>query len=110
MDEARWRSFNEKRDKVEIEMQRLRDTILRPSEINKEEMEAVFDGALSREYRLSELLRRPNITYQSLMSIEGIGPAVEDTKVAEQVEVQFKYAGYIDRQHQEIAKQKKRII
>ena len=107
VDEARWRDFNEKREKVELEMQRLRDTILRPTEINKEQMESVFDGALSREYRLSELLRRPNVTYKSLMSIESIGPAVEDVKVAEQVEVQFKYAGYIDRQQQEIEKQKK---
>jgi len=107
VDETRWRAFNEKREKVELEMQRLRDTILRPSEITKEQMESVFDGALSREYRLSELLRRPNVTYKSLMGIESIGPAVEDGKVAEQVEVQFKYAGYIDRQQQEIEKQKK---
>jgi len=107
VDEARWRAFNEKREKVEIEIQRLRDTILRPTELSKEQMDAVFDGALSREYRLGELLRRPNVTYKSLMTIDAIGPAVEDAKVAEQVEVQFKYAGYIDRQQQEIEKQKK---
>ncbi len=105
--EARWRAFNEKREKVEVEMQRLRDTILRPTELSKEKIESVFDGSLSREYRLSELLRRPNVTYQSLMSIEKVGPAVEDKKVAEQVEVQFKYAGYIDRQMLEVDKQKK---
>ena len=106
VDEARWRAFNEKREKVELEMQRLRDTILRPSDISKEQIESVFDGSLSREYRLSELLRRPNVTYKSLMSIDEVGPAVEDQKVAEQVEVQLKYAGYIDRQKQEIDKQK----
>ncbi len=104
--EVRWRAFNEKREKVEVEMQRLRDTILRPTDISKAQLDEVFDGSLTREYRLSELLRRPNVTYQSLMEIEKIGPAVENTKVAEQVEVQFKYAGYIDRQKQEIEKQK----
>ena len=107
VDEARWRAFNEKREKVELEMQRLRDTILRPSDISKEQIDRVFDGSLSREYRLSELLRRPNVTYQSLMSIDEVGPAVKEQKVAEQVEVQFKYAGYIDRQKSEIEKQKK---
>ena len=107
VDEERWRAFNEKREKVEVEMQRLRDTILRPTDISKEQIDKVFDGSLSREYRLSELLRRPNVTYKSLMSIDNVGPAVEDQKVAEQVEVQFKYAGYIDRQTLEIDKQKK---
>ena len=107
VDEARWRTFNEKREKVELEMQRLRDTILRPTDISQDQIESVFDGSLTREYRLSELLRRPNVSYKSLMSIDKIGPAVENTKVAEQVEVQFKYAGYIDRQKQEIDKQKK---
>ncbi len=105
--EARWRAFNEKREKVELEMQRLRDTILRPTDISQEQIDTVFDGSLSREYRLAELLRRPNVTYKSLMSIDEVGPAVEDKKVAEQVEVQFKYAGYIDRQKLEIDKQKK---
>ncbi len=107
VDEARWRAFNEKRESVELEMQRLRDTILRPNEISKAELESVFDGSLTREYRLSELLRRPHVTYQTLMQIECVGPAVEDIKVAEQVEVQFKYAGYIDRQKAEIDRQKK---
>jgi len=107
VDEVRWRAFNEKREKVELEMQRLRDTILRPTDISQAQIDDVFDGSLTREYRLSELLRRPNVTYQSLMGIDQIGPAVEDKRVAEQVEVQFKYAGYIDRQKQEIDKQKK---
>jgi len=106
VDEVRWRAFNEKREKVEVEMQRLRDTILRPNDITQVQIDGVFDGSLSREYRLSELLRRPNVTYTSLMSIDAIGPAVTEPKVAEQVEVQFKYAGYIDRQKQEIDKQK----
>ncbi len=106
VDEERWRAFNEKREQIEIEMQRLKDTVMHPNDISKDDSERIFDGPLSREYRLGELLRRPNVTYQGLMSLEGFGPAVKDAKVAEQVEVQFKYSGYIDRQQQEIEKQK----
>ena len=104
--EERWRAFNEKREQVELEMQRLRDTVMQPTDANDEQNEKLFSGKLSRAYRLNELLTRPNVTYLDLMSIEKFGPAVEDAKVAEQVEVQFKYAGYIDRQQLEIDKQK----
>jgi len=107
VDDERWRAFNEKREQVETEIQRLGDTILRPSDLNTEQSQDIFDGELSREYRLGELLRRPNVSYQALMSLPNIGPGVNDAKVAEQVEVQFKYAGYIDRQQQEIEKQLK---
>ena len=107
VDDERWQAFNEKRKQVEQEIQRLRDTILRPTDLNVEQSKQIFDGELSREYRLGELLRRPNVTYQNLMSLPQIGPGVEDPKVAEQVEVQFKYAGYIERQQAEIEKQLK---
>ncbi len=107
VDDQRWRAFNQKREQVEKEIERLRDTILRPADLNAEQSKRIFAGELSREYRLGELLCRPNVTYQSLMSLPKIGPAVEDPKVAEQVEVQFKYAGYIERQQQEIEKQLK---
>ena len=106
VNEERWRFFNEKREQVERETQRLRNTVVQPNDISKEQNEAYFDGGLSRAYRLNELLTRPNVTYRDLMSIEKFGPAVEDSKVAEQVEVQIKYAGYINRQQIEIDKQK----
>lgn len=106
VDEERWRAFNIKREQVELEMQRLRDTVMHPADVNTEQNERIFKGSLSREYRLNELLRRPNVSYADLMSIDKFGPSVEDPKVAEQVEVQFKYAGYIDRQQLEIDKQK----
>lgn len=104
--EERWRAFNEKREQVELEMQRLRDTVMQPTDLNAEQNAKLFAGGLSRAYRLNELLTRPNVSYLDLMSIEKFGPAVADKKVAEQVEVQFKYAGYIDRQQLEIDKQK----
>jgi tRNA uridine 5-carboxymethylaminomethyl modification enzyme len=106
VDEERWRAFNEKREQVELEMQRLRDTVIQPTDLNDEQKETLFKGGLTRAYKLNEVLTRPNIKYLDLMSIEKFGPAVEDPKVAEQVEVQFKYAGYIDRQQLEIDKQK----
>ena len=57
---------------------------------------------MEREYALTDLLRRPAVTYQALTSLPGAGPGVDDAAVAEQVEVTVKYAGYIDRQHAEI--------
>lgn len=105
VDENRWRLFSEKQEKIEIEMQRLRDTCIHPSLISDAESEAVFGGKLSREYHMDELLRRPNVTYKSLTSIESAGPATDNEAIAEQVEVQVKYAGYIDRQQQEVNKQ-----
>lgn len=106
VDEERWRAFNEKREQVELEMQRLRDTVMQPTDANTEQNEKLFAGGLNRAYHLNELLTRPNVRYLDLMAIEKFGPAAEDPKVAEQVEVQFKYAGYINRQQLEIDKQK----
>ena len=61
----------------------------------------------SREARVPELLRRPGVRYRDLMRIEGLGPGVADRRVAEQIEVQAKYAGYVDRQHAEIERHKR---
>ncbi|PID46570.1 MAG: tRNA uridine-5-carboxymethylaminomethyl(34) synthesis enzyme MnmG [Proteobacteria bacterium] len=105
VDEKRWRLFSEKQEKVEQELQRLRTSYLHPSMISAEQSETIFGGKLSREYHLDELLRRPNVTYQSLTSLESAGPAVNDAAIAEQVEIQIKYAGYIERQQLEIDKQ-----
>lgn len=107
VDENRWRLFSEKQEKIEKELQRLRDTCIHPSVISEKETEDVFGGKLSREYHMDELLRRPNVTYKSLTSIESAGPAVSDEAIAEQVEVQIKYAGYIERQQQEVNRQQR---
>ena len=107
INDERWRAFNIKQEQIELEIQRLREIVMHPNDLSEDESNKIFDGKLSREYRLGELLRRPKVTYKSLMSLSKFGPAVDDPKVAEQVEVQFKYAGYIDRQQQEIEKQKK---
>ncbi|HMH66440.1 MAG TPA: tRNA uridine-5-carboxymethylaminomethyl(34) synthesis enzyme MnmG, partial [Pinirhizobacter sp.] len=62
---------------------------------------------LSRETNALDLLRRPEIDYAALMAVPGMGPAVEDEHVADQVQVQAKYAGYLERQHEEIARHRK---
>jgi tRNA uridine 5-carboxymethylaminomethyl modification enzyme len=68
------------------------------------EAERVLGKAIEREYTLAELLRRPEVTYQSLMTLDVAGPGVADEKVAEQIEIQVKYQGYIERQQFEVAK------
>ncbi len=107
VDEARWVAFNVKREAIAQEMQRVRETFVTPQMLDQAQAHTLFDGPLSREYHLDELLRRPHVSYADLMSIEGIGPGVADPKVAEQVEIQCKYAGYIQRQQEEVLKQKR---
>jgi tRNA uridine 5-carboxymethylaminomethyl modification enzyme len=107
VDERRWRIFNEKRDAVEAEKKRLSDTWLRPETVSDADAERVLGKALKKEARLLELLRRPEVDYQNLMSLPAAGKPVADTIVAEQVEIQIKYAGYIDRQQLEIEKHRR---
>lgn len=111
VDDERWAAFCAKRDAVEQEKQRLQQTTLRPSDVTAEESETVFGGALSREYKLSELIKRPGVTYQALMGLSAVGHATADKSapepVAEQVETQLKYDGYVARQLDEINKSQK---
>jgi tRNA uridine 5-carboxymethylaminomethyl modification enzyme len=107
VNDHRWQLFNTKREKIEQELQRFKTTIVRPTDISAQESKAIFDGTLSREYHLHELLRRPNITYNALISLNCVGHPVDDKSVAEQVEIQYKYAGYIKRQQNEINKQRR---
>ncbi len=102
--DARWRAFCDKREAIERERQRLREIIVRPGDLDLGQEQAVLGDRLRREARASELLTRPNVTYASLMTLPGVGPGVEDPKVAEQVEIQAKYAGYIERQREEVEK------
>jgi tRNA uridine 5-carboxymethylaminomethyl modification enzyme len=100
VDDLRWVAFEAKREAVEREQQRLRDTWARPAAVQN--AEALLGRPLSREYRLSELLSRPDVSYHSLFELMPELEAVTDPQVVEQVEVQAKYAGYIERQHDEI--------
>ena len=98
----RWQAFETKREAVELELQRLRDVWIQPGQVSAEETQRVFGDKLSREYRLEDLLRRPKVTYRGLMSLNAAGSGVEQDIVADQVEVQVKYAGYIQRQQEEV--------
>jgi len=104
IEEQRWQTFTQKREAIEQEQQRLFSTWVRPETPAAQTLEPYLEQALGREYRLSELLRRPSLSYRSLSTISDLGPFAEDEVVAEQVEIQVKYAGYIERQQQEIAK------
>ncbi|HSS46755.1 MAG TPA: tRNA uridine-5-carboxymethylaminomethyl(34) synthesis enzyme MnmG [Burkholderiales bacterium] len=104
VDNARWEQFEKKREEVAREHERLKNTWVNPKLSPQSEAERVLGAAIEREYTLEELLRRPNVTYDSLMTLPGAGPAVQDEKVAEQVEIQTKYRGYIERQRDEVAR------
>lgn len=101
---AHWDAFEQKRHTIAEESQRLHKTFIHPHTLAAKQIEPKLDLPLAREYRLMDLLRRPNITYQDLMAIAEFGPGVTDVKAAEQIEIQAKYAGYIDRQEEEIAR------
>lgn len=101
--EAQWRMFNEKREAVEREIQRLKTTWYTPQKLAEDEQIRVFGQKLSREANLHDLLRRPNLDYAALMTLEGAMPSERlAAEVIEQVEIQVKYQGYIDRQNEEI--------
>ena len=104
VDDPRWEAFCRKRDAVAAELERLKSTWVNPRTLPEKDSERVLGQPLEREYALTDLLRRPNVDYVSLMSLPGAGPAVEDPAVAAQVEVHVKYQGYIDRQRDEVAR------
>ena len=107
VDDARWDAFSRKRDAVSRETERLRSLWVSPKNLEVAEAERVFGKVLEHEYSLADLLRRPGVTYESLMSLDG-GRFVsretepQDHAVTEQVEIASKYSGYIDRQRSEV--------
>ncbi|MDS4040420.1 MAG: tRNA uridine-5-carboxymethylaminomethyl(34) synthesis enzyme MnmG [Candidatus Competibacter sp.] len=107
VDDARWETFQRKREAIERETRRLRELWVRPAQVSEADAQRVLQGPLARESRAAELLRRPEVTYAGLTSLPGIGPGETDPQVVEQVEVQAKYAGYIERQREEIERQRR---
>ena len=108
VDDARWGAFNRKRDAVSRETQRLRGIWVNPNNLPLAEAERVLGKAIEREYNLADLLRRPDVNYAGLMSLDGGKystteiKAMEDKSVIEQIEITAKYAGYIDLQKVEV--------
>ena len=106
--DAQWQAFETKREAVARELERLRSTWVNPRILAAAESERVIGQAIEREYSLADLLRRPGVAYDTLMTMSGAdgqdlaGPGVVDAAVREQIEIQLKYAGYIDRQAKEV--------
>jgi len=107
VDDQRWAVFDRKREAIERERQRLRDCWVHPGKVSGQQIQTLLHGALSREARALDLLARPQVSYRDLMGLPGVGPGVEDPGVAEQLEIQAKYAGYIQRQQDEIERQRR---
>lgn len=104
VDDVRWQAVEQKEAAISNEQERLKATWVNPKELPQEEAERVLGKGIEREYALYDLLRRPDVSYADLMSLPGAGEPVSDEKVAEQVEIQAKYYGYIERQREEIAR------
>ena len=114
VDDARWDAFSRKRDAVSRETERLKSTWINPRIVSAAETERVLGKSIDHEYNLGELLRRPNVSYEGLLSLEGgrfAGSTVSRETlgelygpVVEQIEIGAKYAGYIERQKDEIGR------
>jgi tRNA uridine 5-carboxymethylaminomethyl modification enzyme len=106
--DAQWAMFETKREAVARELERLKSTWVSPKVLAEHESERVLGKAIDHEYSLADLLRRPNIGYDDLMSLQAADghsfapEAAIDDAVKEQIEIQLKYAGYIDRQAKEV--------
>jgi tRNA uridine 5-carboxymethylaminomethyl modification enzyme len=105
VDDERWHSFEKKRDAIGLERERLKSTWLNAKLLSEDDMQARFGQKLERDYTLEELLRRPGVRYSDLASLPGAGSGLSDDKAAEQVEIQIKYQGYIQRQRDEVGRQ-----
>ena len=104
VDDARWAAFNRKRDAIAREQERLKATWVNPKSLPAELADRVLGKPIEREYSLMDLLKRPGVTHASLASLAASGEFAIDAAVAEQVEIQAKYQGYITRQQDEVAR------
>ena len=102
--DAQWAMFCRNRDAVAAELERLRSTWVNPRVLAAADAERVLGKAIEREYNLQDLLRRPQVSYASLATLPGFGAEPAPDEVAEQVEIQVKYQGYIERQAEENAR------
>ncbi len=107
VDDARWVAFNQKMEQIALERQRLKQSWVHPQHAALIAVNALVKTPLGKEASLEELVRRPEVTYAELMQIADLGPGLNDQAAAEQVEIQIKYEGYINRQQDEIAKQQR---
>ena len=105
VDDTRWQRFESKRESIEKETNRLASTFVHPGTPEADALAEQLGKPLSREYSLADLLKRPELDYNAVAGLKG--EAIEDSQAAEQVAIQAKYAGYIDRQQDEIERLKR---
>jgi len=106
VDDARWARFEAKREAVAREIERLRSTWVNPNVLPEADAVRVLGKTIEREYSLYDLLRRPEVDYAGLMTLPRAGDPLADAEAREQVEIEAKYAGYVERQKEEIARQR----
>lgn len=104
--DARWSAFSEKREAIETEMTRMKSTWIQPNSAEANSLADKLTTPLAREYNLADLVKRPEMTYSDVAAVKPAEQAVEEA-VTEQVEIQIKYAGYIERQRDEIEQLRK---
>ncbi|MGB6135204.1 MAG: tRNA uridine-5-carboxymethylaminomethyl(34) synthesis enzyme MnmG [Shewanella sp.] len=104
VDDNRWELFSKKKESIELELQRLRSQWVHPNSPLLDVLNPQLNTPISREASFEDLLRRPEMDYSKLMRLEGFGPGLDDPQAAEQVQIQVKYSGYIQRQQDEIDK------
>ncbi|HSD15840.1 MAG TPA: tRNA uridine-5-carboxymethylaminomethyl(34) synthesis enzyme MnmG [Thermomonas sp.] len=107
VDDARWEKFSRKREAVAAETARLGALWAAPNNALGASLASSIGIEVSREGNALDLLRRPELDYPTLMRVPGLAPGVDDPKVAEQVEIETKYSGYLNRQRDEIARQQR---
>jgi tRNA uridine 5-carboxymethylaminomethyl modification enzyme len=109
VDDVRWEAFSRKQEAVSHEQARLKKTFVQPANVSRETQLAVLGKEIDHEYSLFELLRRPEVTYEALLTLGGLGQNNQNLaelapEVREQVEIAAKYQGYIDRQADEVTR------
>ena len=102
VDDVRWEAFSRKQEAIAREEERLKRTWVNPKTLPETEAVRVLGKPIEREYALFELLRRPDVSYEALLSLPDAGPGETDPQVRQQLEISAKYQGYIDRQSEEI--------
>jgi len=102
VNDVRWQAFSDKKEAIEQETTRIKNLVVQPDSAAGQQLKQQLEKPLSRAYKGEELLRRPDVTYAGLMALPGMVEQPVPAKVAEQVEIQIKYSGYIDRQKDEI--------
>jgi tRNA uridine 5-carboxymethylaminomethyl modification enzyme len=108
VDDARWEAFSRKQEAVALEQERLKTTWVRPASLSKEDALRVLGKQIDHEYSLFELLRRPEVSYEDLLTLpiaDGVLSPNLAEDVKQQLEIAAKYQGYIDRQQEEILRQ-----